>query len=131
LIDLILVKDPKFERSVDIVAEKLALILQKPEQEMKMMLKRTHFQNRKKAQKLEVDKLQSALIKTVEICLKESNKIDSLSNLKQNFSLKLSKDNRDAFAKVAQEVKEFVKLSNEYYKYKSLEEKARVSDLYN
>lgn len=43
LIDLILIKDPKFERTVDMVAEKLASILQKPEQEMKMMLKRTFF----------------------------------------------------------------------------------------
>jgi hypothetical protein len=39
------------------VAEKLCSILQKPEQEMKMMLKRTHYQNRKKTQKLEIDKL--------------------------------------------------------------------------
>lgn len=36
-------KDPKFERTVDVVAEKLSAILQKPEQEMKMMLKRTYF----------------------------------------------------------------------------------------
>ena len=92
-----------------------------------MMLKRTYFQNKKKAQKLEIDKLQSALMKTVEICLKESNKTDSLATLKSSFSLKLSKDNKEAFAKVAAEVKDYVKFSNEYYKYKGLEEKARVS----
>ena len=96
-----------------------------------MMLKRTHYQNKKKAQKLEIDKLQSALVKTVEICLRESNKTDALSNLKPSFSLKLSKANKEAFAKVSSEVKEYVKLSNEYYKYKSLEEKARVSAHYD
>ena len=78
LIDLILLKDPKFERTVDIVAEKLSSILQKPEQEMKMMLKRTFFQNKKKAQKLEIDKLQVAFVKTIELCLKETNKTDNL-----------------------------------------------------
>lgn len=41
-----------------------------------MMLKRTFYQNKKKGQKLEIDKLQVAFVKTIELCLKESNKID-------------------------------------------------------
>lgn len=62
LIDIILSKDPKFDRWADIVADKLSVILQKPEQEIKMMLKRTHFYNKKKERKLEIDKLQNILV---------------------------------------------------------------------
>jgi hypothetical protein len=96
------------------VADKLSAILQKPEQEMKMMLKRTFYQNKKKAQKLEIDKLQAVFVKTIELCLKETNTTDNLTSLRPNFSLKFTKENREAFATVAAHVKEYVKVCNEY-----------------
>ena len=46
--------------------------------------------------------------------MKETNKTDNLSALKPNFSLKFTKENREAFATVANHVKEYVKVCNEY-----------------
>lgn len=64
LVDLIEKVDPKLERLVDSVGVKLASILQKSDQEISMMLRRTHYMNKRKEKKAEIDKTQS-MVKTL------------------------------------------------------------------
>ncbi len=51
LVILIEEKDPKLERLTDNIGVKLANILQKPEYEMQMMLRRTSYMNKRKDKK--------------------------------------------------------------------------------
>jgi hypothetical protein len=45
IVELIEERDPKLERLADTTGSKLANILQKSENEMQMMLRRTHYMN--------------------------------------------------------------------------------------
>lgn len=45
IVELIEERDPKLDRLVDTIGKKLANIIQKPESEMQMMLRRTHYMN--------------------------------------------------------------------------------------
>jgi hypothetical protein len=57
IVDLIQKRDPKLERFTDLVGAKLGSILQKPDFEMQMMLRRTCFMNKKRDKKAEIDKM--------------------------------------------------------------------------
>ena len=97
-----------------------------------MMLRRTFYQTKKKEKKLEIDKLQSAFVTLVELSLKEGNRknqadLVNLNNLKSNFSFKMSKDGKEFCQKIRVEVSEYVKILNEYEKFKNLEDRAKVS----
>jgi hypothetical protein len=52
-----------------------------------------------------------------------------LFQLKEGFNLKISKEAKITCAQVAADVKDYVKICGEYFKYKSLEEKAKVSPI--
>jgi len=56
IVELIYKRDPKLERFTDLVGSKLAGILQKPDFEMQMMLRRTFYMNKKRDKKTEIDK---------------------------------------------------------------------------
>ena len=56
LVELIEKKDPQFEKLADQVGMKLASLLQKPQQEMIFMLKRTNMLGKKNKQKQELEK---------------------------------------------------------------------------
>ena len=56
IVDLIHVSDPKMERLTDQIGAKIASILQKPESEMQMMLRRTYFMNKRKEKKTDMEK---------------------------------------------------------------------------
>lgn len=70
LVELVIKRDPKMERYTDLIGAKLAGILQKPEQEIQMMLRRTHYLNKKKEKKLELDKCQQMIKLRIEQVLK-------------------------------------------------------------
>lgn len=97
-----------------------------------MMLRRTFYQTKKKEKKLEIDKLQSAFVTLVELSLKEGNRknqadLVSLNNLKSNFNFKMSREGKEFCSKIRVEVTEYVKILNEYEKFKNLEDRAKVS----
>ena len=54
--ELIEKKDPQFDKLADQVGIKLASLLQKPQQEMIFMLKRTNMLGKKNKQKQELEK---------------------------------------------------------------------------
>ena len=82
IVELIEERDPKLDRLVDTIGKKLANILQKPESEMQMMLRRTHYMNQKKAKKSEIDKTCAMLRLAIEKRL-----IDCNSNKDQQVNL--------------------------------------------
>lgn len=82
IVELIEERDPKLDRLVDTIGKKLANILQKPESEMQMMLRRTHYMNQKKAKKSEIDKTCAMLRSAIEKRLVDCNsKSDQQVNL--------------------------------------------------
>jgi hypothetical protein len=58
------------ENLVFVVGSKLALILQKPEQEMQHMLKRIHLLNKKNIKKQELDRTLSLIKAKIEAILR-------------------------------------------------------------
>jgi hypothetical protein len=62
------------ERFTDVVGSKLASILQKPEIEMQMMLRRTHYLNKKKEKKNELDKCMQMIKLKIDSILKLNNR---------------------------------------------------------
>lgn len=132
LVELIEKKDPQFEKLADQVGIKLASLLQKPQQEMIFMLKRTNMLGKKNKQKQELEKASTMIKQQIELQLKQSNKksdndyID-LAELQPNFKLKLTSECKTMltnFRKVT--VNEYVKVHNEYCRMKINEEKAKT-----
>ena len=135
-------RDPKMERYTDVVGSKLASILQKPEIEMQMMLRRTHYLNRKKEKKNELDKCQTMIKLKVDSILKINNRKSEahaieLAELKPDFTFNPDLCARDQSGGSAElkklcygftlELKEFVALNNKYVECKVSEERAKVS----
>lgn len=74
LVELIDKKDPQFEKLAEQVGIKLASLLQKPQQEMIFMLKRTNMLGKKNKQKQELEKASTMIKQQIELQLKQSNK---------------------------------------------------------
>jgi len=123
---LIQKRDPKLERFTDIVGAKLGNILQKPEFEMQMMLRRTCFMNKKRDKKTEIDKAQQMIKQVMEKSLMETNNSKNLNELPQNFTLNFS-SHIDLLLNFIRDVNEYVTIGNDYLKCKTSEEQAKVS----
>jgi len=139
LVELVIKRDPKMERYTDLIGAKLAGILQKPEQEMQMMLRRTHYLNKKKEKKLELDKCQQMIKLRIEQVLKQNNRkgdsdIFDLADLKPNFKFQpelICKNGESEELKLlignfVKELKQFIAINDLYCKAKHNEEKAKV-----
>lgn len=124
IVDLIHVSDPKMERLTDQIGAKIASILQKPESEMQMMLRRTYFMNKRKEKKTDMEKTQQIIKQLIEKKLVESNAqpgvtAASLQELMPNFILNLPEQEQSVVKNFLKDVETFIQISNKYFVYKS------------
>ena len=115
-----------FEKSVYYLAQ----ILQKPEKEISLMLKRNSLQDKKKKKKNDIDKKRQTISQLIERELKESNtqvgQIISLEQLEPGkFHLNPSQDLINLYQDLKKNIEEFVLINNEYIQIKLQEEKAK------
>lgn len=125
LVDLIEKADPKMDRIVDQVGVKLASILQKSDQEMQMMLRRTHFMNKRKEKRAEIDKTQAMVKMMIEQTLTRCN-AKPIADLPANFNFAIG-EALTVIKNFVRDIETHIAISNRYFQYKNSEDRAKVS----
>jgi hypothetical protein len=130
LVELIEKKDPKMDKLPNIVGQKLASILAKPEQEMQFMLKRINLLARKNQKKSDLEKTLGLVKQKIEVILKFQNKRSEndfieLADIPRNFVFRVPEELKSIVAHYPKDLKEYVRIHNDYVKTKILEERAK------
>ena len=105
--------------------------MQRGEQEVLYMMRRTLLQTKKEKKKRELDKTQNSLRQAIELALKQQNRVSQneildLSKLGAKFSFKLQDQYKDLINPFKFELKEYICIQNEYLQTKFSEERAKI-----
>jgi len=92
---------------------------------MQMMLRRTHYMNKRKEKRAEIDKTQAMVKAMIEQTLTRCNQ-KPIAELPPNFVFAMG-DSLTVMKNFVRDIETHIAISNRYFQYKSSEDRAKVS----